>query len=318
MNGPMKEDEVLRCLSELRIWKRGGERAPHKPLLLLWAIGRALRNEPRLVRFRDAEEPIGELLRRFGPPRQTLHPGMPFWRLRNDEDLWEIPRAVSVPLTDSGDPPIADLRAVEGGLPEPLHRSLAADPGLAALLAQRLLEEHFAESFHRDILEAVGLDAAAGEAEIALWQPGRPRVSNFRTEVFSAYERRCAVCGYDIRLGDDLLGLEAAHIRWHTHGGPDEIPNGLALCVLHHRAFDRGAIGLEPEPAAGRVRVIVSREVNGHADSTGHLLRYNGRDIRLPVDSAHEPGHEYIRWHRKEVFRPPAREVRAERFGNGE
>jgi hypothetical protein len=31
------------------VWKRGGERAPHKPLLALYAIGRALRGEPRMM-----------------------------------------------------------------------------------------------------------------------------------------------------------------------------------------------------------------------------------------------------------------------------
>ena len=36
------------------------------------------------------------------------------------------------------------------------------------------------------------------------------------------------------------IGLEAAHIKWHSVGGPPEVENGLALCVLHHKFFDSG------------------------------------------------------------------------------
>jgi hypothetical protein len=37
------------------------------------------------------------------------------------------------------------------------------------------------------------------------------------------------------------VALDAAHIRWHQAGGPDEEANGLALRVLHHKLFDLGA-----------------------------------------------------------------------------
>ena len=62
-----------------------------------------------------------------------------------------------------------------------------------------------------------------------------PRDPRFRKNVLEAYDERCAVCEYDIRFGDRLLGLEAAHIRWHSHEGGDVAPNGLALCSTHHK-----------------------------------------------------------------------------------
>ena len=42
-------------------------------------------------------------------------------------------------------------------------------------------------------------------------------------------------------LDQETLGIEAAHIKWHQAGGPDTEDNGLALCTLHHKRFDRGA-----------------------------------------------------------------------------
>lgn len=58
-------------LTGLKVWKRGGQRAPHKPLLLLLAMGRAVRGESRLAPFSELEKTLTGLLRHFGPPRQA-------------------------------------------------------------------------------------------------------------------------------------------------------------------------------------------------------------------------------------------------------
>ena len=41
------------------------------------------------------------------------------------------------------------------------------------------------------------------------------------------------------------MGIEAAHIRWFNLCGPDVPDNGLALCALHYKLLDRGALGLD-------------------------------------------------------------------------
>ena len=105
------------------------------------------------------------------------------------------------------------------------------------------MDGHFPESLHDEIRDAVGIPRTWVVREAPL--PPR-RDPAFRDEVLREYQRRCAVCDFDVRLGNELIGLEAAHIKWHAAGGPDEVANGLALCGLHHKAFDRGALGLEP------------------------------------------------------------------------
>jgi hypothetical protein len=57
-----------------------------------------------------------------------------------------------------------------------------------------------------------------------------------------------------MRHDSTSVALEAAHIKWKQHGGPCEISNGLALCAIHHKAFDKGSIGLDES-----MRVQVSR-----------------------------------------------------------
>lgn len=297
-------------LTGLKVWKRGGQRAPHKPLLLLLAMGRAVRGESRLAPFSELEKTLTGLLRHFGPPRQAHHPEFPFGRLVKD-GLWEIPGTASLRRTRSGDLYRSELIAhgITGGLPEPLYRLLAADPQGAQRTARRILHGHFPVSMHKHLLEAVGLwDAAGVEHELVRTD----RDPHFRIAVLTAYERRCAICDFDLRLEDDLLGLEAAHIRWHSHGGPDRVTNGLALCTFHHGAFDRGAIGLERSANAAGYRVVVSQYVHGTSAAVRWLLDYHGRVLRPPQVRAGEPDPAHVTWHGKQVFRAPPRELQSQ------
>jgi putative restriction endonuclease len=65
----------------------------------------------------------------------------------------------------------------------------------------------------------------------------------FASQVILAYETRCAVCA----LGHRAL-LDAAHIVPDSapHGLP-VVTNGLALCKIHHAAYDRNILGIRPD-----------------------------------------------------------------------
>ena len=104
------------------------------------------------------------------------------------------------------------------------------------------------------------------------------------------------------RLGDCLLGLEAAHIRWHSHEGGDVVPNGLALCSVHHKASDYGALGLDWKP--GGFQVLISSKVQGGSPSARRLLGFRGKAIRPPVSPSDAPDPRFVDWHRREVFHP--------------
>src|SRR5947208_16178173 len=77
----MAAGEILRSFDGLSIWKQGDQRAPHKPLLVLYALGRWQAGQ-KDVSFRQAETDLTALLREFGPPRKSDHPEQPFWRLQ--------------------------------------------------------------------------------------------------------------------------------------------------------------------------------------------------------------------------------------------
>lgn len=304
----MTRDDFLRRVAGINVWKRDGERAPHKPLLLLLALGRVQRGERRLAGYGDEiADDLKSLLRRFGPPRSVPHPEAPFARLPND-DLWEVVADEDLDrIKGKGGVTHRQLidRAAAGGFSRSDQQLLLADPRLVEEAARELLAGHFEPSLHNDIRDAVGLSRPAEHRAAAT--ASSTRDPGFRHAVLRAYERRCAVCGFDVRLDDDLVGLDAAHIRWHSAGGPDEVRNGLALCILHHRTFDRGAIGLRR--TRDGFRLVVSDEVNGQSPACRQLLDCHGKPIRNPQRSRQRPDPDFVDWHRKQVFRGRPRDL---------
>lgn len=304
---PENIDQMLERFRRLRVWSRYGWRAPYKPLMILWAIGRCLRCEERMATFEQARAEVGALAARFGPyrrrnPSAVMH--QPFWRLQND-GVWEIDRPNLVTVNSAGAAHISDLvqHKICGGLTEAYYHALRNDPQLAWRVAMNLLAAHFPESIHDHILDSVGIDEPIADPGVELVESltfRRPRDPAFRRAVLVAYANRCAVCEMSLNVSGSVVALEAAHIRWHASGGSDEVRNGLALCVLHHKLFDLGAFTLLPD-----LRVFVSSKVEGRgADNAleryhrAHLLAHPNSDEKMPAP-------EYLCWHRREVFRSP-------------
>jgi putative restriction endonuclease len=105
----------------------------------------------------------------------------------------------------------------------------------------------------------------------------------FRERVVRAYQHHCAVC----RLKRDEL-LEAAHIVPDVDPlGEPSIPNGVALCHLHHAAFDRYLIGIRPDFII-EVRQDVLNESDGPMLIHG-LQGFHGARLHVPRQEAWRP-----------------------------
>ncbi|HVO84255.1 MAG TPA: HNH endonuclease [Syntrophobacteria bacterium] len=145
---------------------------------------------------------------------------------------------------------------------------------------------------------AVGLDLVAEELQPATRDP------RLRERVLRAYEYRCALCGFDVRLGDVLVGVEAAHIQWSQAGGPDTEVNGVALCVMHHKLFDRGAFTVTDS-----MRIQVSERAHGSAGFQEWLMAFHGKPMRPPQRDSYYPEAQFTSWHLKQVFQGPSRYI---------
>jgi putative restriction endonuclease len=113
--------------------------------------------------------------------------------------------------------------------------------------------------------------------------------------VLHAYRGRCAVCA----LREAAL-LQAAHIlEDRDPRGAATVVNGIALCAIHHIAYDRNLLGIDPR---GLVHISerLRRESDGPMLRTG-LQGFHGAAILQPQRLADRPDPERL-------------EVRFERF----
>ncbi|MGW4032601.1 phosphorothioated DNA-binding restriction endonuclease [Streptomyces sp. NPDC004838] len=287
--------------AKLRQWSRSGARAPHKPLLFLYALGRFQQDADGELRYSAVEEDLKRLLAEYGPSNRTT-PAYPFHHLVSD-GVWEV-RTVRGPGSPGSG--VRELRAAAaaGRLAPELRAALRREPALLGRMARVLLDLNFPPSLHGELCEAVGLELEAAETE-ALSAVRRQRDRRMREQVLTAYEYQCAFCGYDGRIGAVPVGLEAAHVRWWAFGGPDEIDNGLCLCSLHHKLFDRGVLGI----GEGH-RILVSQSFVGRGTAAReHVIALSGRPLigpqpgTLPIAAAHRT------WHTGQVFHGTPRPV---------
>jgi putative restriction endonuclease len=161
--------------------------------------------------------------------------------------------AAVAPVFVTEDDPVLQVVRLEAALP-------TADTGSAGLVSGRDVRAY-----------------ATREALVRLHQ------HRFRVTVLHAYRGRCAVCA----LREAAL-LQAAHIiEDRDPGGVATIANGIALCAIHHLAYDRNLMGIDP----GGI-VHISRRLLEEAD--GPMLRtglqgFRGAAILQPRRPADRP-----------------------------
>jgi putative restriction endonuclease len=117
------------------------------------------------------------------------------------------------------------------------------------------------------------------------------RDARFRPLVLQAYGSQCAVCGTALKL------VDAAHIvPVSDPRGDDVVNNGLALCRLHHGAYDTGLMGVQSNygivlnpAAANRLRQV---HLDGGLDAFSAALPAT---IRLPNVAEVRPDPQKLR-----------------------
>lgn len=113
----------------------------------------------------------------------------------------------------------------------------------------------------------------------------------FASMVMNAYGTRCAVCSLAHR---ELL--DAAHIVPDTAPkGDPVVPNGLALCKIHHAAYDSNILGVRPDLMV-EIRQDLLNEIDGPMLLHGLQGHHGRRLMRLPAKRANRPDPERLEW----------------------
>ncbi|ADB62253.1 restriction endonuclease-like protein [Haloterrigena turkmenica DSM 5511] len=120
----------------------------------------------------------------------------------------------------------------------------------------------------------------------------RVRSSTFAKRVKTAYGRRCAICGASRESPAGTVDIEAAHIYPKKENGRDTVRNGLALCRLHHWAFDAGWLAVTDDY---RVLVADRPDLEGYEE----FARLEGEELTLPAAEVKRPHATFLAAHRE-------------------
>ncbi|WP_156755058.1 HNH endonuclease [Actinokineospora pegani] len=263
-------EQLLHWLGHLRPHtKPDGVRSLHKPLSVIWALGRVAEGE-RLHSWSRFDVEVGGLLDAFGGDGSRRTPEYPFGRLRGDQ--WEL-----VGWADAAQPGRGELNRLNpsGGFTEATFAALL-DDALRARAIDVVRRAYLSELDQEGVLAAVGLEGWGSAS-------GAPRRTVTRAEVERSrrnaawvkrhHEDTCQLCGTRLALVGRHYS-EAAHIRGlgAPHDGPDVPENMLCLCPNCHKRFDAFALCIDP---AGRVLQVSE----GSTAVVGALTTRDGHEV---------------------------------------
>lgn len=302
----------LRKIETLRIGRAHNAPAPHKPLLLLAVLDLIESGEISTNRI----EPSPRLVEAF--LRYWKHTGigharvfLPFYHLKTS-GFWHLhPRRGKEAVMGS----VRAFNAMSQLAATVAYASLDGElfapllsPESREYVRRVIIDTHL--SHHRPVIEAIlnenkeisnveqKLLLRAGKVSAADDIPESPiRSAAFRSVIMKLYDYTCAACRLRIVTLDGGTAVDAAHIIPFSVSHDDGIGNGLALCKIHHWAFDGGLLSLDD-----RYKILVSRAFNETGPAS--LLLSNLRDnlILLPPQKPFHPALHSVRWHRARKF----------------
>lgn len=307
----------IKCFSKLHRATVSGDKAPHKPILLLSII--------QLIENKTiAENKIfitSELVATFKDlwhllvhnPKFTDNFSLPFFHLRS-EGFWRLHTYSGKELILSSSHSIRSFAQLKETIAfacfdAPLFSLLFATEA-RALLKQTLLQVYFSAidlnllqpsrtlfgTIENQILKEDSTVykrqiEEADDEEIFI------RSGVFKKVIPAIYDNTCCVTKMKVISTFNIQMIDACHIKPFSVSHDDTITNGISLCPNMHRAFDRGLLSLDDN-----YRVVVSDSFN-ETDNAYSLKQYAGMQIHLPKEIHYLPHIENLAWHREHIFK---------------
>lgn len=297
----------VKKITKLHIGHNNGEKAPHKPILLLSIFDLIESGEISTNQIFITESLLGRFWENWVALTDTINfqPrfALPFYHL-TFEGFWHLKLRLSIEdvLTSSGS--IKSLyslkRAVNYAFFNDDLFALLMNDDSRAMLRTALLQRYFPEKSHSNLVEINAgqefdiLQESAAKYEVA------DKVSRddmllvrgaiFKRVVPKIYNYTCCVSRTRVVSTRDVQLVDACHIVPISESADDTIGNGLSLTPSMHRAFDRFLFSIDRD-----YRVVLSL----YYREEGHpfLKVFEGQPILLPGDVRYYPAAENLRWH---------------------
>ncbi|OEH85584.1 hypothetical protein BHU72_01940 [Desulfuribacillus stibiiarsenatis] len=289
-------NNFLNQIDFLKVNILDGKPAFKKPLLLLLLISRleqGILNQNKIL-FQDIEEELSDLIVNFGGRnyKSGPKPNQPFQYL-NSSEFWNLHLANGEPVSSQYDLPLKLLcdKNSFATLDGDVYKLLQSSAASRAKVAHFILEKWWTDTIQQELVEVLKIPM------LSVSTPQKPRNRDFTEHVLANYRYKCAICGFQASFNKTNFGIDGAHIKWFSQDGPDTLDNGLALCKIHHWAFDKGVISINSSDYKLQVS---SRFVGRDQNSIDIIEKMNGRDL-LPYKEV-APSNDFIEWHSKYIF----------------
>ncbi len=168
-------------------------------------------------------------------------------------------------------------------------------------LGPSVLENAFKDQIAKAAAEGTWTEQQTEQILLAAARVGQHR---FALKVLSNCGQRCVFCGLNPGLFGGKRMLMAGHIKpWKDSSSAERLDhrNGLAACPSHDVAFDTGLLTVDVNM---RIRTSAALAEAVRADPL--VNQYYGQPplldaILLPA-TAEQPAHQYLDWHKANVF----------------
>lgn len=118
----------------------------------------------------------------------------------------------------------------------------------------------------------------------------------FKKVVPQIYNYSCCISGMRIIASKEIQMIDACHIIPFSESHDDTISNGISLCPNLHRTFDRGLISIDEN-----YRVLVSDNFSENSIDYS-IKQFEGKQLLLPQTQGYLPSKQNLSWHRQHVF----------------
>ncbi|MBK8685402.1 MAG: HNH endonuclease [Bacteroidetes bacterium] len=315
--------KYLKAFQRLRVDRTHGERAPHKPILLLSVL--QLSKEGRLITNRiDLSAELVTMFRSnwnvFVNTNHDCLISYPFYYLKSS-GFWKlIPREGFLHVDQMGSVMKSFSKLSNAVAYAEISMdlfNLMRNPSSNEILRFCLLDTFFGKNrkpeneiheiqqkLFEDIEQKILMESPeVYRQEVKAYLENNQeeevflRGSVFKREIPKIYNNTCCISGMRIDTISNISMIDACHIVPFSESYDDTITNGIALCPNLHRAFDRGLIGIDED-----CRVMVSK--NFKEEDTRYSIRvFEGKKIQLPKLKTYYPLMENFEWHKINVFK---------------
>jgi putative restriction endonuclease len=290
----MDVDEFLVGIDNLRVNRIDGRgKALYKPLLILEILKRIRDGEANKFHFKNIKEELKTKMALYGGRGNNGNGHYPFYHLQT-ASFYKISGIDQNNDLHNGSAQITALMRPEvfSEIDSDLFKALSTSKSELFKVMKYIIDLYWSETVRLELLDTYNLTDLSPNEFIE----NNIRSNTFRKEVINNYQHSCGMCGFQSVM-DDRPGfaLDAAHVKWHSNGGSNELSNGIALCKLHHWAFDRGVLGISDNT------IKVSPKFTYQENNSSNLISdLSGKIIRSPTGASLSS--ENCIWHLENKF----------------